>query len=78
LDDLLDALEHYVEIQCANLPPNKIKERNWKGKLILAEIRSWAAEQNSKEEALMAFREMLDTLLKSNKIKEKRQVKYAK
>ena len=32
---------------------------NWRGKLILAELRAWADSKRSKEESLTEFREML-------------------
>ena len=45
--------------------------------MILAEIRAWATKQG-KDEALIGFREMLNSLLKDKKMKEKREFKYAK
>ncbi len=45
--------------------------------MILAEIRAWATKQG-KDEALIGFREMLSSLLKDKKMKEKREFKYAK
>ena len=37
----------------------KVKDVNWRAKLILAELRAWADGKRSKEETVMEFREML-------------------
>ena len=37
----------------------KVKDVNWRAKLILAELRAWADCKRSKEETVMEFKEML-------------------
>ena len=40
----------------------KVKDANWRAKLILAELRAWADGKRSKEEAVTEFKEMLTGL----------------
>ena len=59
LSDILNAIEHLVEIHQANLPTNRqFKDVNWKAKLIIAELRDWAKDL-TRENALAGFCEML-------------------
>lgn len=44
LVDVFDALDHQVMSQMANLPQKRGKDINWRGKLILAELRDWCRE----------------------------------
>ena len=62
LGDILSALEHAVEQHSANLPATRqVKDVNWRAKLILAELRSWAKDK-PKEDSIIEFKEMLANL----------------
>ena len=53
LDDILNAIEHLVEVQSANLPSNhQVKSVNWRTKLILAELRDWKKDNKTNEDAI--------------------------
>ena len=50
LGDILNSLDHLVEIQSANLPSNhQVKSVNWRTKLILAELRDWIKDKTKAE-----------------------------
>ena len=63
LEDIFNAIEHAVDQKSTNLPgARKVKDVNWRAKLILAELRAWADTKHSKEEKVVEFQEMLDGL----------------
>ena len=71
LDDLFCALSHQIDMHAESVPANMAKERNLKAKLIVAELRNWAAQMDNHQEAVMAFLQMITNLkLKSHKRNE--------
>ena len=55
LDDFFCVLMHVIDQNAASVPFSMAKERNLKAKLIVAELRNWAAKFDNYHEAISFF-----------------------
>ena len=62
IGQILDAMQHIVDMSTANLPPNRpVNDINWSGRLIISELQDWK-DKRAQSEALLEMQLILQNI----------------